>query len=125
MTQYLLDASAILHIVGGTPQGARIRDLVRNGESATSIICYCEVLNKADLDKLAKAEAFMSNLLVFPFDVSDGSTAKKIQLDCRRNGGYVPTLDCMVAATAIQYDCELVTSDSDFERIGGLKKHLF
>lgn len=125
MERYLLDSSAILNILLGTPKGNQIRLFAKNAELITSIICYCEVLNKSDLDKQNKAETLLSQLSVFPLTLTDGQLAKKLQYECRKAGGYVPTLDCLVAATASNQDAEVVTSDSDFSRIEGVKRHVF
>jgi len=125
VSRYLLDTSAILHILRGTSEGAKIGRLIQGADVLTSVICYCESLNNSHLTWLERAETFLSKVTVLPVDISEGQLAKKLQYACRKKGKMVPTMDCLVAATAIQCDAEVVAVDSDFERIEGLKKHLF
>ncbi|MBI5226365.1 type II toxin-antitoxin system VapC family toxin [Candidatus Micrarchaeota archaeon] len=125
MSRYLLDTSAILHILRGTPEGLRIAQLIQDSDVLTSVVCYCESLNNSHLTWIERAELFLSKVTVLPVDLSEGQLAKKIQFECRKKGKMVPTLDSLVAATAMKNDAEVVAVDSDFERIDGLKKHLF
>lgn len=125
MERFLLDSSIILDILVGNRQGVEAAKVVSKGEACTSVVSYCEVLNKADLDKLANAELFLSKLLVFGVTLADGKTAKQLELECRKNGRQVPTLDCIIAATAANNGAIVVASDKDFERIEGVSKILF
>ncbi len=122
MDRFLFDTSAILEILSGSGEGKRAAAIVRSGEVATSVIAYCEVVNKADVDKLAKAEAFLKKLLVFYLGQAELETARDIELACRKKGRQVPTLDALIAATAMNTGSTLVSADRDFERIEGLKR---
>lgn len=125
MERYLLDTSAILHILRGTKTGSDIVRFVKDADLTTSVICYCETLNNSNLDKQAEAEEFLSCLAILPVTLSDGEAAKKIQYACRKDGKHVPTTDCIIAGTARNNDLEMVTADSDFARIEGIKKRVF
>ena len=122
MQRFLLDTSAILHILDSTEKGKKAIKLVSSGEVITSIICYCEVLNKTNLDKQTIAEEFLSKLLVFQVTLEDGNIAKQFQNSCRKSGKFVPTTDCLIAATAANNKAVVVATDSDFERISGIEK---
>ena len=122
MERFLLDSSAIIEILSGTAEGKRAATAVRSGEVATSAIAYCEVLNKANLDKLQIAEAFLNRLLVLYPGQAELKTCCGIQQACNRKGRHVPTIDALIAATAINAGCTLVSFDGDFGRIEGLKK---
>ncbi len=124
MERFLLDSSTILNILAGNANGQKAVGILKNNEACTSIICCCEVLNKINLEKYAKAEAFLSKLLSFSLTHSDGETAKGIQKNCRKNGKHVPTIDCLIAATAINNDAIMISSDSDFQRIDEARKRL-
>lgn len=119
---YLLDSSAIIDLLTTRPLGSRVAKAIEGSELCTSIICYCEVLNKISLQNESNAEKFLSKLFIFPVTLPDGKLAKKIQDSCRLAGRQVPTLDCIVAATAIQNNATLVATDKDFERIQQVKK---
>jgi len=120
-----LDSSAIVDLLRGGQKGDNIQHLLEGKKLLTSVICYCEVLNQSEGPRQAQAKSFMSSLLVLPVTVSDGDVAEQMQYSCRKSGGHVRTMDCLVAATAFNHGATLVATDSDFERIDGLKKHLF
>ena len=125
MERLILDSSAMLHILQGTGKGQKIAAVIAKQEWLTSIICYCEVLNNVNLDKQAKAEAFLSKILIFPLTLAEGRLAKQFQDECRKTGRQVPTLDCLIAATAANNNATVITTDADFLRIDGIKKQVF
>ncbi len=125
MTRFLLDSSTINDILSGNARGAKAARRIEGGELATSVICYCEVLNNINLDKQPRAEAFISKLLVFGLSVADGKIALDLQDSCRAAGRQVPAIDCLIAATAIANSAIVVSSDLDFARIEGVEKLVF
>ncbi len=122
METFLLDSSTILNVLFGSPAGQKASKLVSSGLAATSIICYCEVLNKSNVQRRKTAEDFLSTLVIFPVSFADGKTAVEIQDECRKEGGFVPSTDCLIAATATNHSATVLTSDKDFERIRQVKK---
>jgi len=46
--------------------------------------------------------------------------AASIYSTCRTHGIAAHTVDCLIAATAIQHDCLLMTDDQDFTRIASI-----
>ena len=124
MEKYLLDTSSILNILDGNKKGEATIELIRTGELITSILCYCEALNKLDLNKLKKAEEFLSKIGLYQLTLADGFLAKEIQHTCRKNGGQVSTIDALIAATAHNNKSTLITSDSDFNRIEQVNKKI-
>ncbi len=125
MSRYLLDASFILDVLKGGSSAFDMVQFIRDGEHLTSVLCYCEVLNVSSEKKQATAKEFLSNLTVLPLTLKEGGIAEKLQYDCRRQGRHVKTMDCLIAATAINHDASVVATDSDFTRIQGLKSHVF
>lgn len=129
MERFFLDSSAIIALLGAESEGTQIKRFLKSAhpdyELITNVICHCEVLNKSDLADLEVAEAFLSKISVFPISIQDGLLACNLQFACRKKGGQIGTLDSLIAASAIANDAELLSLDSDFERIEGLKKHLF
>ncbi|MFA5247175.1 MAG: PIN domain-containing protein [Candidatus Micrarchaeia archaeon] len=122
MVQYFLDSSVILDILAGNQRSVKAVKLVSNAELVTNVICYCEVLNTADMNRRIKAESLLARFMVFPVSLAECDTACRMQDSCRKRGEYVRTSDCLIAASAKNIGAILVTSDSDFERIEGLEK---
>ena len=86
-----------------------------------SIISQIEFLVFPDLSDMDK-ELF--NLFLQRVDVIELSTAQKEMIDSiiqMRQQYNLKLPDAIIAATAIQYDSSLITSDSQFQRIKELK----
>lgn len=124
MARYLLDSTIILEILSGSAKGKKAVEMVGGNELTTSVICFCEVLNKADKERRAKVKAFLSRVMVFSVSLEDGDVASAIAESCRNAGEYVPTLDCLIAASARNNDAVVITTDSDFARMDGIGKIL-
>lgn len=125
MERYLLDTSAILALLKGGRDAFDVHHFVKGHKIYSSILCYCEVLNKAEGSRQQTAKDFLSSLILLPLTLSDGFLAEKLQYACRKSGKHVTTPDCLIAATAISHDAVVVAMDSDFKRIEGLKSHVF
>jgi len=46
------------------------------------------------------------------------ASAAHLYTDCRKRGITVHTVDCLIAAVSIFYECSLLTTDPDFSHIG-------
>ncbi len=125
MERYFMDTSAILGILAGGRDGLDIYHFVKKQKIYTSILCYCEVLNKAEGKRQEHAKELLSSFILLPLTLTDGFLAEKLQYACRKTGKHVSTSDCLIAATALNHDAEVVTMDSDFKRIEGLKSYVF
>jgi len=91
---------------------------VRNVGSIISQIEFLVFPDLSDMDK----ELF--NLFLQRVDVIELSTAQKEMIDSiiqMRQQYNLKLPDAIIAATAIQYDSSLITSDSQFQRIKELK----
>lgn len=49
-------------------------------------------------------------------------SAARLFRSCRAKGVAATTIDCQIAATALQHDCRLLTADRDFERIATVSR---
>lgn len=122
MDLYLLDSSVILDILDGNEHGREAARILGPAEACTSVICRCEVLNKVNLQKITKAKELLSKIPVFGLTTGDGETAEQLQYSCRKTGVHTQTLDCLIAATAVNNYATVLTSDADFERIQQVEK---
>ncbi|MEZ4727478.1 MAG: type II toxin-antitoxin system VapC family toxin [Caldilineaceae bacterium] len=53
-------------------------------------------------------------------DQSDAEQAATLQLELRRRGRQLHTVDALIAAVALRYDLTLLTTDKDFQAVPGL-----
>lgn len=60
-------------------------------------------------------------LLLLPLDEADALDAAALQVALRRQGRQLATVDALIATTALRYDLTLLTTDSDFASVPGLR----
>jgi tRNA(fMet)-specific endonuclease VapC len=51
----------------------------------------------------------------------DAERAAELQLNLRKQGRQLATVDALVAITALHYDLTLLTTDKDFDAVPGLR----
>lgn len=71
---------------------------------------------RSDL-QFRKARAYLRPFPVLLLGEEGHVEAAKLSRRCARRGISASTTDCQIAATAIHHQCELLTADTDFERI--------
>jgi predicted nucleic acid-binding protein len=76
-----------------------------------------EVLRHATDDEAEQLQAQFSTMVTLPTPPTLWRDAAVLGQSCRRRGFTAGSLDLLVASTAIYHDAELVTFDTDFERI--------
>ena len=68
-----------------------------------------------------QAEELLDSLRWFDLDRSTARRAGELQGQQLEAGSRLGFNDCLIAATAIEHDQELVTADADFEVVDGLR----
>lgn len=77
-------------------------------------------LEKSD-EKVSELKTFIQEGVIIPLDVESAEKSGKINGTLIKKGLKIQLVDCMIAGIAIKYNISLLTKDSDFERIEGLK----
>jgi len=119
----LIDTSVWIDFLAGreTPQAATILSILREDET----ICYIELILQElmqgcsdDADASAIEQHFEPFVELRP-ERSAHRLAAKIFRDCRANGFTIrSSIDCLIAACALEYDCTVLHRDRDFSFIG-------
>ncbi len=129
MTQYLLDTTPLTALVLNRPAAvARITPLMQRHEANTSILAYGEVV-----EYLLGRAAFPRRLTelrtllreVYPYfltyPILERYAELRRQLRPPYGPGLIGDIDTLIAATALEHDLVVVTTDGDFERVPGLR----
>ncbi len=129
MKRYLLDSGPLAAYLAGRPRIVElISPWVGRREAATSVLAYGEVLEylKGRQDFLQRKSELQRLLsTVYPFTLSLAAVEQYAEI--RRNlrppqgPGLIGDLDTLIAATALERDLTLVTSDRNFQRVAGLR----
>lgn len=129
MRQYLLDTAPLAALLFGRPGAtALITPWMTRSEVATSILAYGEVveylrgfpdfsLRRADLRSLLRSV----HPYFLTYAIMERYADLRRQLRPPPGPGLIGDIDSLIAPTASEQNLTLVTADSDFQRVPGLK----
>jgi predicted nucleic acid-binding protein len=128
MRRYLIDTTPLSALVSNRPPAVTlITPWMRQHEAATSIVVYGEVLEGLHgRPNPTQRHRDLLTLLgeITPYFVTyaimQRSAALRRQLRPPSGPGLIGDIDTLIAATALEYDLTLVTTDSDFTRVSGI-----
>jgi predicted nucleic acid-binding protein len=128
MRRYLVDTTPLSALVTNRPPAvALITPWMRQHETATSILVYGEVLEGLQgRPNPGQRHRDLLTLLgeITPYFVTYAIMQRyatlRRQLRPPYGPGLIGDIDTLIAATALEYDLTLVTTDGDFTRVPGL-----
>jgi len=121
---YVFDAAALFVFLENTSAAAKVSELIkeanhRRAEILMSAVNYGEaygsVLRVRGLDR---ARAIMSAVRALPIVLMDATPLRAIQAADLKLNYRMYYADSFAAALAIEHKATLVTSDSDFKKLG-------
>ncbi|MES2280914.1 MAG: PIN domain-containing protein [Pseudomonadota bacterium] len=127
---YLLDTNIISHMmINGAGMAARQAESVIAAnpqlQMCTSVVVQAELafgLAKRPSTRLQKAmELQLANILVLPLDGEVVPHYARLRAELETNGTPIGPNDALIAAHALALDAILVSADTEFKRIPGLK----
>jgi predicted nucleic acid-binding protein len=110
----------ILALRAGGPVAVRqeVEQLLATGRVATTPIVILELLTGARSSReFRELKEDLEALKQLELSPSVWERAYKLGYDLRRAGLTIPTVDIMIAALALEYDCLLLHADRHFEQI--------
>jgi predicted nucleic acid-binding protein len=132
MKQYLVDSTPLTAYLHGRPAARRLMTpWIRSRAAATSQLCYAEVIEHLkSFPHFKPRQAHLRRLLqeISPYSLTYAILER--YADIRRalrpphGNGLIGDIDTLIAATALEQDLTVVTTDRDFERIPQLKVFL-
>jgi predicted nucleic acid-binding protein len=127
--RYLLDTTPLTSYFLGRPAAVqRFRPWIAGHEAGTSALVYAEVVeNLQSLPDFARRARELRRLLreVYPYALTYGALERYADLRREMRAGrrrLIGDVDTLIAATALERDLTVVTSDTDVERVPGLKR---
>ena len=128
MRQYLLDSAVLsAYLRGRAATLAMTQPWIHVGEATTSMVCVGEVSEylKGFPDYPTHWQAFRTLLMKvhpYPLTYAIGQRYGEVRRMLRppHGPGLIGDIDTLIAATALEYNMTLVSTDSDFQRVPGL-----
>jgi len=129
MTRYLIDTTPLVALVTNRPAVVSlITPWMRAHEATTSILVYGEALEGLKgRSNYTQRHTELVILLgeIVPFFITHAIMERYADLRRQLRPPYGPGLigdiDTLIAATALEHDLTLVTTDTDFTRLTGLR----
>jgi tRNA(fMet)-specific endonuclease VapC len=129
MRRYLLDSAILAALLNSRPAViALVQPWIAGQEAATSILAYGEVIEylKPRADFARRYGALRALLRgVYPhfltYRIVERYADIRLQLRPPHGPGLIGDVDTLIAATALERNLTVVTTDSDFQRVPGLK----
>jgi predicted nucleic acid-binding protein len=129
MRRYLLDSGPIAGLLLARPALVeRVTPWMERHEAATSMLVYAEVIEyiKSLPDFVGRREALRTLLgEVSPYSLTypilERYADLRRQLRRPHGAGLIGDIDTLIAATALERNLTVVTTDGDFQRVPGLQ----
>jgi predicted nucleic acid-binding protein len=127
VTRYLLDTTPLAaYLMGRTPAVSLIAPWLEAREAATSILVYGEIVEYLIGLPDFPARHFQLRRLLrqvpplfLSYSVLDRYARLRRELRPPQGPGLIGDIDTLIAATALDLDLTLVTTDRDFQRVPG------
>jgi len=129
MRRYLLDTAPLAGLLLAQPTiVALATPWITRKEATTSILAYGEVVEHLKgFPDFSRRLASLRTLLrgmhpcFLTYRILDRYADLRRQLRPPRGPGLIGDIDTLIAATALEHDLTVVTTDTDFQRVPGLK----
>lgn len=124
---YLLDTNTVSYYIAGNPPEVRKRyERVGLPSTAVSTVTEAELRygvarNPGALRRRASVESFLSDAVILPWDSAAARSYAQLRAAQERKGRPLSLEDLMIAAHALALGLRLVTHDSVFAFVDGLK----
>ncbi len=123
--KFLLDTNTVSYYLRGIPATVRHVKEQKPSELAVSAITVMELaygVEKRQAKELAAVvHDFLSAIRVLPFDQEAARHAGAVRASLEKIGVALDAIDSQVAGQALALDLILISSDSAFKRVRGLK----
>ena len=121
-----LDTSFLIDVLDGNEAAEKMKTTLdnRRERSAVAPVAAAELWIGAHLGsarELRQAEQLLDSLLWLEFNRACARRVGQLQADRIEAGAQLGFNDCVIAAMALEYGHELVTSDTGFEDVAGLQ----
>ena len=122
--EILVDTSAWVDFFNkpDSPTGNSVEQILRKGKAVIAGIILTELLQGAKIKK--EFDAILKGMASLPILTPTLNTwveGGRISFTLRRKGVTIPTTDLVIAALALENNCMVLTLDSHFQQIPGVR----
>jgi len=117
MVKFIVDSSAWIEYLGGTPKGSKLQKYFDGGELFTTGVCVAEVVAKVLREGLSAEialDAIRSLSKIIPVDYALGSDGGKLYVSLRSSRPKIALADALSVSAARRLSAKVLTFDKDF-----------
>src|SRR5436190_14419706 len=126
---HLLDTDTCIHLLRGHPLAVNRASQCSPSDLAISAITHYELLYGVEKCSPArrkkesgKVRLLLQQLQILPFTDGTAARAATLRATLESNGRAIGPMDILIAATALEYNLPIVTSNlGEFQRVSGLQ----
>jgi tRNA(fMet)-specific endonuclease VapC len=116
----VLDTSAAIELLDGTPAGITISKHLETELAGASVVTLNELLVGSHGNKRTMVESLFKSLQLLPADEAIARKAAIVEEVLERKGRPIQKLDTFIAATCLVHQIPLITCDKGFKNVDGL-----
>lgn len=127
MSILLLDTNIVSYLLKGDSRASLYAGHLQGNELSISLMTVAELLQWSIIQgwgekRSAQLEVFLQKFTILPLDLATCRYWAVVRASRRARGQPISPQDAWIAATALRYDCLLVThNNADFQSIADLK----
>ena len=122
---YVLDSSALIEILEGSPLAKKIEALIQDAPLVTTSICMHELLVGAHSEQEHFVlEHLFSNIRILDYTADAARASAHMMGALSETGTLINKMDILIAAICNVHDAHLLTLDKDFSMIKALNVSL-
>lgn len=108
----LIDSNLLIYYFNDiSPYAERVEKLIHAGRLAISAITVAEFIVKADETQRKTLDQLLPFIMVEPVDLKIAKTAGSLRKSLILRKAKTLLIDCLIAATAIENNCEFMTAN--------------
>ena len=116
----LLDTSAVIEMLKGTSNGAKVKALIETEKFAITSITINETL-KGQSKGRELIKEFLQSMYILPFDEAAAWESAKLDQELYEKGKPLGKLDLYIASIALLHSIPLVSFDQNFKNVSKLQ----
>ena len=124
--KYCLESNFIIDLLNGKDNAIQVYEEIKGASltvTAIASVALFEILRgkEKNPDKIRRFEELRQKMAVLAFGEREAEEASQIEKAIHEKGQTISPLDLLIGATAKTNDAILISNDSDYQRIEGLR----
>ncbi len=122
---FIFDSSVVIEILNGTLIGKRISEQLNGAKFGVTAFSVYEIKKGERSNEAQIIDHFFESVPIFEFNKNAAKRSAQLEKELSEKRSLINKVDIFIAAICLSNDFELLTLDSDFKKVPGLKLREF